>query len=86
MKKTAIDPMFEAFIENVYPDACPRTRHALRRAFYVGAVAFLTHERDIVSGKVQMGMNKMNAIDKVIREIQTEMFLLSVDCNDASAN
>ena len=77
-------PLLEGFLESVYPDLTPEGRHAVERAFYVGAAALIQAQQDAVD---ESSVEKSKeALNELIREVQRAITRLSTDIGDPSLN
>jgi hypothetical protein len=80
----ALTPLLEGFLESVYPDLTPEGRHAVERAFYVGAAALIQAQQDAVD---ESSVEKSKeALNELIREVQRAITRLSTDIGDPSLN
>ena len=80
----ALTPLLENFLESVYPDINPEARHAMERAFYVGAAAMVEAQKNAVNEK-SMKQSK-EALNDLITEVQRAITRLTADYGDPSLN
>jgi hypothetical protein len=80
----ALTPLLENFLESVYPDINPETRHAMERAFYVGAAALIQAQQDSVDETSEL--KSKEALNDLIREVQRAITRLTADYADPSLN
>ena len=80
----ALTPLLEGFLDNVYPDINPEARHAMERAFYVGAAAMIEAQRDAVDEASPK--KSKEALNDLITEVQRAITRLAADYGDLSLN
>jgi hypothetical protein len=80
----ALTPLLEGFLDSVYPDLNPEARHAMERAFYVGAAALIQAQQDSID-ETSPEKSK-EALNDLIREVQRAITRLTTDYGDPSLN
>jgi len=79
-----LTPLLENFLDSVYPDLTAEARHAMERAFYVGAAALIQAQQECVD-ETSVEKSK-EALNDLIREVQRAITRLSTDLGDPSLN
>lgn len=79
-----LPPLFDDFASRVYPFIPPEQRHALERAFYVGAAALIQAQQDSID-ETSPEKSK-EALNDLIREVQRAITRLTADYGDPSLN
>ena len=79
-----LTPLLENFLDNVYPDLDAEARHAMERAFYVGAAALIQAQQECVD-ETSVDKSK-EALNDLIREVQRAITRLTSDYGDPSLN
>lgn len=80
----ALTPLLDSFLDSVYPDLTAEARHAMERAFYVGAAALIQAQQDAVDE--DSAEKSKEALNELIREVQRAITRLTADYGDPSLN